>query len=105
MFANMCFILGVGIMGKKQQFGGKWTVEKLDILKRYIHFYTTALKRQNFHLIYIDAFAGTGNIELARIDDDFDYVTTEKFSPWVKNGTAYESINGSAKIAVGANLT
>ncbi|MBR0091020.1 MAG: three-Cys-motif partner protein TcmP [Lachnospiraceae bacterium] len=89
-------------MGKKQQFGGKWTVEKLDILKKYIHFYTTALKRQNFHLIYIDAFAGTGNIELARIDDDFDYVTTEEFSPWVKNGTAYESINGSAKIALDA---
>ena len=40
--------------------GGKWTIDKLDILERYLDAYTTALKNQPFKLMYIDAFAGTG---------------------------------------------
>ena len=44
------------------KFGGDWTCKKLDILERYLNAYTTALKRQSFSLMYIDAFAGTGNI-------------------------------------------
>lgn len=42
-------------------FGGPWTQEKLDILRRYLAAYTTALKDQPFRLIYLDAFAGTGS--------------------------------------------
>ena len=42
------------------RFGGPWTPEKLGILRRYLDSYTTALKNQPFHLIYVDAFAGTG---------------------------------------------
>ena len=42
------------------RFGGRWTQEKLAILRRYLDSYTTALKRQPFHLIYVDAFAGAG---------------------------------------------
>ena len=42
-------------------FGGSWTQEKLEILRRYLDAYTTALKNQPFSLIYIDAFAGPGN--------------------------------------------
>ncbi len=41
-------------------FGGDWTEEKLKILERYLDAYTTALKNQPFHLIYVDAFAGEG---------------------------------------------
>ena len=41
-------------------FGGSWTEEKLEIIRKYLHAYTTALKKQGFELIYIDAFAGTG---------------------------------------------
>ncbi len=41
-------------------FGGAWTEIKLEVLERYLNFYTTALKNQKFNLIYIDAFAGTG---------------------------------------------
>lgn len=41
-------------------FGGNWTEEKLEILKRYLDAYTTALKDQPFRLIYVDAFAGEG---------------------------------------------
>lgn len=46
------------------QFGGEWTEEKLRILERYLDAYTTALKNTPFKLVYIDAFAGTGEIDL-----------------------------------------
>ncbi len=44
-------------------FGGQWTIDKLNILENYLNAYTTALKSQDFKLMYIDAFAGTGKIE------------------------------------------
>lgn len=47
-----------------QRFGGQWTLIKLDMLQSYLGFYTTALKKQNFNLCYIDAFAGSGNVDL-----------------------------------------
>lgn len=46
-----------------QKFGGNWTEEKLDIFTRYLNAYLIALKKQKFKKIYIDAFAGTGEIE------------------------------------------
>ena len=49
-------------------FGGPWTEEKLAILERYLDAYTTALKRTPFELLYIDAFAGAGRVELS-VDD------------------------------------
>ena len=45
-------------------------MEKLDILESYLDAYSTALKGQQFKLMYIDAFAGTGLIELPGRDDD-----------------------------------
>ena len=63
-------------------FGGQWTIEKLDILKSYLNFYTTALKNFSFKLMYIDAFAGAGSISLRTADDD-----------------ARAFIDGSAKLA------
>ncbi len=41
-------------------FGGSWTEEKLEILRRYLDAYTTVLVNQPFRLIYVDAFAGEG---------------------------------------------
>ena len=56
-------------------FGGQWTIDKLDILEKYLNAYTTALKKKPtefnpFKLVYIDAFAGTGEISLRREDED-----------------------------------
>lgn len=45
-----------------QQFGGGWTQTKLDIFTNYLEAYLLALKNQKFRKIYIDAFAGTGEI-------------------------------------------
>ncbi|UJS24860.1 three-Cys-motif partner protein TcmP [Thiothrix winogradskyi] len=42
-------------------FGGAWTEIKLEILKKYLDFYTQALKNKPYELLYIDAFAGSGN--------------------------------------------
>ena len=52
------------------EFGGQWTLDKLDILEKYLDAYTTALKNQPFRLMYIDAFAGTGEISLRNQDED-----------------------------------
>ena len=68
-------------METKQTFGGQWTVEKLNILSQYLDSYSTALKNKNFELMYIDAFAGTGKINIG--DDDYS-----------------ETIDGSARLAL-----
>lgn len=59
-------------MAQLQQFGGRWTIEKLNIFSDYLNFYIQALKRQHFKKIYIDAFAGTGNIEIGDKGETFD---------------------------------
>lgn len=48
----------------EQRFGSSHTLDKLKVLAEYLGAYTTALKKQNFKLIYVDAFAGTGEIRL-----------------------------------------
>lgn len=45
------------------QFGGIWTQEKLKCLRAYLEAYKLVLKRQSFTLVYVDAFAGTGQIQ------------------------------------------
>lgn len=45
----------------KHSFGGIWTQKKLEVLEKYLGFYTQALKNQPFTLHYADAFAGTGS--------------------------------------------
>ena len=49
----------------EDNYGGPWTIEKLEILETYLNAYTTALKKQPFKLMYIDAFAGTGHVNLS----------------------------------------
>lgn len=44
----------------EHNFGGRWTAQKLDILKEYLEFFTIALKDTKFKLIYVDTFAGSG---------------------------------------------
>jgi len=57
-------------MGKQtkksgSQFGGDWTLEKLEIIDKYLNFYIEALKKQIWaRKVYIDAFAGSGKTDL-----------------------------------------
>ena len=70
----------------RTNFGGQWTLEKLAILERYLNDYTTALKKQPFKLVYLDAFAGTGYVEFGR-GEDADFI----------RGSAQRAINVADK--------
>lgn len=56
-------------MEVKHNFGGQWTTDKLDILSGYLNAYAEALKEKPFKKIYIDAFAGTGYIDIEGYED------------------------------------
>jgi three-Cys-motif partner protein len=86
----------------QRSFGGDWTVDKLDRLRKYLQAYTTILKRnpqaQFFSITYVDAFAGTGICNLP--------LRAESPSPLFGELTegetqeAREFISGSARIAL-----
>lgn len=72
------------------KFGGPHTQEKLAKLEEYLKAFTTALKRQNFDLIYFDAFAGAGAIQVA--DDPGTLLDgVDDFSPFVE-GSALRAL-------------
>jgi three-Cys-motif partner protein len=52
-------------MPGQHQFGGSWTEEKLDRVRKYLSAYTTIFKQNpraaTLRTIYVDAFAGTGS--------------------------------------------
>lgn len=54
----------------ENSFGGKWTVEKLNILSNYLSAYLDALKNKPFKKIYVDAFAGTGKITIGDVEEE-----------------------------------
>ena len=41
-------------------FGGRWTLEKLECVRKYLAAYVKVMMNQPFKTAYIDAFAGTG---------------------------------------------
>lgn len=47
-------------------FGGGWTQQKLEVLRKYLQAYTTIFKRNPrarfYSISYVDAFAGTGSL-------------------------------------------
>ncbi|MGC9093199.1 MAG: three-Cys-motif partner protein TcmP [Bacteroidota bacterium] len=54
----------MSMVRKKNSFGGDWTEEKLEALKKYLNAYLTIMKGNEkaryYKIIYIDAFAGPG---------------------------------------------
>ena len=78
-------------------YGGPWTIKKLEILENYLDAYTTALKNQPFKLMYIDAFAGTGRVNLSGREGE----GTQILIPGVREGKdAQGFIRGSATRAI-----
>lgn len=57
-----------GVCPVTQRFGGIWTLAKLDIINTYLSIYQkvmTQMKNEfGYRLCYIDAFAGSGSIEI-----------------------------------------
>ncbi|MCJ2035705.1 three-Cys-motif partner protein TcmP [Methylobacterium sp. J-068] len=81
-------------MTDDHDYGGNWTDQKLDILQKYLSFFTTALRNQNFQLLYIDGFAGSGGRVIERI--------LARESPLFGTTNQSEKVNapGSARIAL-----
>ena len=48
----------------KHNFGGAWTIIKLEALGKYLGAFNRAQSKQTFTRIYIDAFAGTGRCDI-----------------------------------------
>src|SRR5665213_4831 len=44
-----------------QKFGGFWSLLKVEAVEKYLRAYATAMSKQSFELVYIDAFAGSGS--------------------------------------------
>lgn len=55
---------------------GPWARAKLDALEEYLKFYTTALSKQKFELVYIDASAGSGLAKLrsAEVEETLNFL-------------------------------
>lgn len=79
-------------------FGGDWTTEKLKRVQEYLRAYVIALKRQKFHLLYIDAFAGTGYRTLRHDDNQAELLFPDLVLPDSEN-----FVNGSARNALEVN--
>jgi three-Cys-motif partner protein len=81
-------------MPVEHPFGGDWTDQKLTVLGQYLRFFTTALRRQGFELMYIDGFAGSGGRTVERI--------ISRTSPLFGTIESSEKIEapGSARIAL-----
>ncbi|HAB16333.1 MAG TPA: hypothetical protein DCE44_07770 [Verrucomicrobiales bacterium] len=78
----------------KQQFGGGWTAEKLERVRKYLVAYVTLMRKQKFRFAYIDAFAGTGYNTPKACQDE-----TSSFPELVgKDATGF--MDGSARIAL-----
>lgn len=79
----------------QQQFGGDWTVEKLERIRKYLAAYVQALKKQNFQTVYIDAFAGTGYNTAKQESRELETVISELTEQDTK-----KFLDGSARIAL-----
>jgi three-Cys-motif partner protein len=93
-------LLGEGMLRSmsepKQQFGGDWTSDKLERVRKYLVAYATIMHRKNFRFAYIDAFAGTGyNTSKARAESEEPDLFPELAAP-----EAMGFVDGSARIAL-----
>lgn len=78
-----------------RQYGGCWTTEKLAKVRKYLKAYVKVFKNQiNFRTIYIDAFAGSGYLDL-KVENS-KQLLCEAFG----DETADRFISGSARLAL-----
>jgi three-Cys-motif partner protein len=75
-------------------FGGDWTDEKLERVRKYLVEYTKIMKGK-FRFAYIDAFAGTGYRTLKQEDDP-----EELMFPEIAEQESQRFLEGSARIAL-----
>lgn len=81
---------------KHPQFGGQWTLRKLEVLEGYLQSYTTALKDKPFRKAFIDAFAGSGYRDGGSLNT---FQTPLLFPDFISNENQ-SLVDGSAKLAL-----
>jgi three-Cys-motif partner protein len=79
----------------QQSFGGDWTEEKLNRVRKYLVAYATIMSKYNFRYAYIDAFAGTGYRELKEDEEPSTLMLPELVEQESK-----KFFDGSARIAL-----
>jgi three-Cys-motif partner protein len=76
-------------------FGGDWTAEKLERVRKYLVAYATIMKEKRFRFAYIDAFAGTGYRTISKAKR-----AAETLFPEILEEDSQKFIAGSARIAL-----
>ncbi len=79
----------------QQSFGGDWTEEKLNRVRKYLVAYATIMSKYNFRYAYIDAFAGTGYRKLKEDEEQNTLMLPELVEQESK-----KLFDGSARIAL-----
>jgi len=79
----------------QQSFGGDWTEEKLNRVRKYLVAYATIMSKYNFRYAYIDAFAGTGYRKL-KADEEKNTLML----PELVEQESKKFFDGSARIAL-----
>lgn len=81
-------------MPAQHRFGSAHTAKKLAKLEAYLKAYSTALKHQGFRLVFFDAFAGTGDIQIG--SDGALLESVDDYTPFIQ-GSARRALQlGSA---------
>ncbi|MCL1471902.1 three-Cys-motif partner protein TcmP [Argonema antarcticum A004/B2] len=81
-------------------FGGNWTTDKLQRIRKYLVAYTTIMRKQNFkQYMYIDAFAGTGWLTLKQNEQSELQSELPLFAGIVEQDSK-TNLEGSARIAL-----
>jgi three-Cys-motif partner protein len=78
-----------------QSFGGNWTDEKLERVRKYLAAYATIMNKQHFRFAYIDAFAGTGYRTLKHHEQPVSLIFPEVFEE-----DSQRFLAGSTRIAL-----
>lgn len=78
-------------------FGGNWTHEKLERVRKYLVAYTQIMKKRRYSYAYIDAFAGTGYISAKEniAEEELQISLPELLTSEVK-----DFVDGSARVAL-----
>ena len=81
-------------MQQTHEFGGAWTQEKLERLRKYLMAYTRIMNKKQYRFAYIDAFAGSGRIPPRASGEKSEPLFPEM------DVDAISFLNGSARIAL-----
>ena len=79
---------------------GPWARQKLDGLESYLSAYTTALSKQPFRLVFIDAFAGAGKSRVRKAWSGLDESEIQLFEDETIAQGEEEFIEGSPRRAL-----